>query len=326
MGSTFRWDESYESYRYDKFPIRCRRCENNNRKESRMKRTLKTLCWFAKDHAPNYWDIYPKMVTVTLPSEPLDLHDELYNYDLVKESQLRAVIAGWKKFRKYYELIMLGGTYVVEITTKVNFDREKGNWFAPKFHAHIHAVVQMPYLDSKKGLLQAFSESGRKFGLGLVHVKGKPKGEPAYKYYRNIGNYLSKYITKGRRRQNPFGKLIGYRPPPVIVHYGKKSNAIKTTLQHWHRLNAVGSGIYRRCIADILFRSMAFCVYCKSQTLPPISRRFNQQYACSHDTKSGTCLRRRYCSYCFSTTKYMGSTQCLEKGLRIMEGPTERCV
>lgn len=209
------WKETFESYRFDKYPIRCRRCERVNKSRTRMKRTLAKLAPLCLALAPadKPWDKYAKMVTAPLPSEPLTVKEECLHYEDVYNSQLLQLRKYWKKFRRYYKNLMKGGTYVVEVTHKVNFDRDKGPWFATKFHFHIHAVVAMPYLSSKNGSLQAFSNSGPKFGLGLVHVRGKPYGIPPWEYSKHLGNYICKYFTKQTWRASPFGMLIGYVPP-----------------------------------------------------------------------------------------------------------------
>lgn len=209
------YHESLRDYHLDRFAVRCRRCERVNKSRTRMKRTLRKLAPLCKElaHSSRPWDKYAKMVTATLPSEPLTLEQELFEYDAIFQSQLQVLRKRWNKFRRHYKNLMLAGTYVPEVTVKVNFDRSKGAWFAPKFHHHIHAVVQMPFLDHKSGRLQAFSESGKKFGLGLVHVRGKPYKVKPWDYTDHLGNYLCKYFTKDKFRACPFGKLIGYVPP-----------------------------------------------------------------------------------------------------------------
>ena len=64
-----------------------------------------------------------------------------------------------------------------------------------KYHAHVHAVVVMPYIPPKA--LPAFSEIGLKFGLGRIHIRGKDKSYKRSKDYKShLASYLSKYITK----------------------------------------------------------------------------------------------------------------------------------
>lgn len=283
----FRWDETFESYRFDKFPIRCRKCERVKKRKDRMKRTLNRLSFFCIENAPpdKPWDKYAKMVTVTLPSE--------FDDSRRPEEQIKELFTAFTKFRRFYEKIGIikGGTFNIEITSRINLLDPEIPWFAMKFHAHIHAVVCMPYLDSKNGTLQAFSQSGLKFGLGLVHVRGKPYDVPPWKYHLHLGNYIAKYITKSGRRASPFGKMfMGYKIPPVMIHYGQESNASKTNLQLLNRNALSNQWAYRRTRTHILSRSLAFCQYCQSQVNAPRKDGANQQHESSYDSSYFRCL------------------------------------
>lgn len=156
---------------------------------------------------------YPKMVTISLPSIP----DDPRSF----QEQLKELKRKWIKFRKYYQKLGIfhGGIYVIECTHKVNFDRDKGNWFGVKYHVHIHAAIVMPFFNRHR--LLAFSDSGVKFGLGRASVTGRPTDLKEGEHYspaQHLAHYLSKYITKGSvgNRCSNFGKLIGYRHNPAL--------------------------------------------------------------------------------------------------------------
>ncbi len=83
----------------------------------------------------------------------------------------------------------------MEVTHKINFDREKGNWFGVKFHVHIHAAVLMGYLPP--AAFTKFAELPLAFGLGRANIVVRQRGENYGKYKSHLANYMAKYITKG---------------------------------------------------------------------------------------------------------------------------------
>ncbi len=168
----------------DKYPNRCRTCERNKKRFQRMKRSIQKLYDISFDKYRTYG--YPKMLTVGLPSK---WNDDRHHKDQVKELKKR-----FKKLRQellHYQVE--GGIFQVELTQKVRFDNDL--YGEEKYHAHVHAVVVMPYIPPKA--LPAFSEIGLKFGLGRIHIRGKDKSYKRSKDYKShLASYLSKYITK----------------------------------------------------------------------------------------------------------------------------------
>lgn len=187
----------------DRYPVRCTPCDTHYRRYKRTKRSLERVINMAMEYRQGY----PKMVTLTLPSVPDDPR--------TLEAQLRELKLKWTRFRKHWVKtgLWLGGMYCTESTLKVNFDRTKGAWFGIKHHAHIHAVVVMPFF--QKNELIKFSESAHEFGLGRASVRGRPKGLAGSEFVRHLAHYMSKYVTKGHVgvRSANFGKIIGYPWP-----------------------------------------------------------------------------------------------------------------
>ncbi len=176
-----------------KYPNRCFLCDRNRKRHSRMWKALEILDNWNKHLEKNLGP--PKMYTVGLISVPDDPR--------TLEEQILEIKSKWKHLRNHlleeYPNTWKGGISNVEVTHKVNFDREKGNWFGIKYHVHIHAAVLMKYLPP--AAFEQFSAIPRAFGLGFANIVSRQRGED-YKAYRgHLANYLAKYITKGILKQ-----------------------------------------------------------------------------------------------------------------------------
>ena len=205
----------------DFVPLRCSSCNKKKCKEDNAKRRMKMLdgyCWEARaQHA--------KMITIGLVSSWGDTRSKFHQ---LKELRLK-----WKRLRDYLidNGYITGGTYVTEVTQKVTFDGTWTRWDREsatyvdtvvgepdpyglvKFHAHVHAVVDMPHY--RGAALAAFCDLGPKFGLGRISVTFAKRGSSGWANVQNQANYLAKYITKDIDcgRQATFGKFIGYKLP-----------------------------------------------------------------------------------------------------------------
>ncbi len=166
-----------------------------------MKKSLQRLTDYSMDKHFGW----PKMLTVALPSEYGDARS--------KQEQIAELRKKWRKLRKVLEerAGIDAGISVVECTTKVDFSQDL--YGIPKYHAHIHAAVCMPFMQ-KDEFVELCSTAGEDVGLGRLNIVGRKTSSKDYKSH--LANYLSKYLSKSNDTGNAsnFGKLIGYRSPP----------------------------------------------------------------------------------------------------------------
>ena len=176
-----------------KYPDRCYKCDAQRKRLSRMRKALEELDWYNKSLARPAG--VPKMVTIGLPSVPDDPR--------TLEEQIQELKVKWKIFRNYLLERMpatwIGGISNVEVTTRINFDLEKGPWFGVKHHAHIHSAVLLRWMP-KEALIE-FCSLPLKFGLGRANITSYQRGQSYKDYKWHLSNYMAKYITKGNIRQ-----------------------------------------------------------------------------------------------------------------------------
>ena len=185
--------EAFKSIEVGKYPNRCRDCDKNRKRHSRMWNNLRVL-----DNWNHYLEANlgpPKMYTVGLISIPDDPR--------TLEEQILEIKSKWKNLRNHllenYQGIFKGGISNVEVTHKINFDRSKGNWFGVKYHVHIHAAILMKYIPGEKFI--EFAELPLDHGLGRANIVSRQKGDDWKKYRSHLANYLAKYISKGDLKQ-----------------------------------------------------------------------------------------------------------------------------
>jgi len=205
----------------DFVPLRCPSCNKKKCKEDNAERTMTRLSSYSWERRGQH----SKMITIGLVSS--------WNDTRTKFHQLKELRQRWKRLRDYLIAMgfITGGSYVTEVTQKVTFDgtvtywdRDQGEYVEHvvgdvdpyglvKFHAHIHAVVDMHHY--RGAALAKFSELGYKFGLGRISVTFAKPGDSGWSTVKNQANYLAKYITKDIDcgRQATFGKFIGFKPP-----------------------------------------------------------------------------------------------------------------
>lgn len=215
----------------DYYPERCPPCNRKHCKYTNTKLRMGVLseyCWKRRGQ-------HAKMITIGLPSS--------WGDSRTKFSQLQELRQKWKRLRTFLVAnhFITGGTYVTEVTQKVTFDGTVRYWDSKekeysehtvgdvdpyglvKFHAHIHAVVDMPAL--RGAGLAAFSELGAKFGLGRISVTYAKKGENGWQTVANQAKYLAKYISKDIDcgRQATFGAtFIGFKLPKEQIWRDEK--------------------------------------------------------------------------------------------------------
>jgi hypothetical protein len=149
----------------------------------------------------------PKLITFALPS-----------VETIESDSSIQVKALEKLLPKARELLtkngVLGGTYVIECTTRLIWSDlavEKQMW---KHHAHVHMVAIAPGVHRSK--LKDFCEMLMPLGLGRINYKA-PKGKwveyPGVKFYltaeKQVAKYIGKYLVKDQRSSRTFGVLRG---------------------------------------------------------------------------------------------------------------------
>ncbi len=175
----YKWKET------DRYPNRCKECEKIKKRFQRMKRAIQKLYDITFNKYRTYG--YPKMMTVGLPSQ--------WNDTRSKNEQIMELKKKFRILRKdLLNYQIEGGVFSVECTQKVRFENDI--YGEEKYHAHIHAVVIMPWIPPKA--LPDFCAIGLKHGLGRMNIKGKTNGDydRPMDYKSHLASYLSKYITK----------------------------------------------------------------------------------------------------------------------------------
>jgi len=195
-----------------RWPVRCRSCDTENRRYHRMVRRLKRI-YNMSEGIGQFHPILrmPKLITFALPSV------ETIESDGEGEVQKLE-----KLLPKARELLtrhgVLGGTYVIECTTRLIWSDlavEKQMW---KHHAHVHMVGIAPAINRSK--LKEFCEMLMPLGLGRINYKA-PKGKwiefPGVKFYltaeKQVAKYIGKYLVKDQRSSRTFGVLRGSEQP-----------------------------------------------------------------------------------------------------------------
>ena len=150
----------------------------------------------------------PKLITFALPSiETIESDGE------PEVKKLEKLLP--KAREKLTSHGILGGTYVIECTTRLiwsDLAMEPQMW---KHHAHVHMVAVAPYMNGKKKLKE-FCACLLDLGLGRINYKA-PKGKwvefPGVRFYltaeKQVAKYIGKYLVKDQRSSRTFGILRG---------------------------------------------------------------------------------------------------------------------
>jgi len=149
----------------------------------------------------------PKLITFALPSVETIESDS--------SSEIKKLEKLLPKARSLLtENGVLGGTYVIECTTRLivsDLAVEEQMW---KHHAHVHMVAVAPGIHRSK--LKDFCEMLMPLGLGRINYKA-PKGKwieyPGVRFYltaeKQVAKYIGKYLVKDQRSSRTFGVLRG---------------------------------------------------------------------------------------------------------------------
>lgn len=177
------------------FPHRCTNCNTLQRRYQRMRKRLDKI-WKLSYVIGERKYARPKLLTFALPSVQTELATN--KIELKKLNKLMP-----KAIEKLKSNGILGGTFVVECTTRLIWSDlvvEKQQW---KHHAHVHMVGIAPYVHKTK--LASFCEMLLPLGLGRINYVapgGKWKDAKA-----KVASYISKYLVKDKRSSRTWGIL-----------------------------------------------------------------------------------------------------------------------
>ena len=191
-----------------RWPVRCRSCDTENRRYHRMVKRLKRI-YAMSEGIGQFLPIMrmPKLITFALPSvETIESEAE------VEIKKLEKLLPAARSLLTKNGV--LGGTYVIECTTRLIWSDlavEEQMW---KHHAHVHMVAVAPGVHRTK--LKDFCEMLMPLGLGRINYKA-PKGKwieyPGVRFYltaeKQVAKYISKYLVKDQRSSRTFGVLRG---------------------------------------------------------------------------------------------------------------------
>ena len=169
-------------------PSRCNACKARYRRSTRMKKRIKRIMEICEELPTGYK--VPKLLTFALPVSTSDF----YSDRTVLIDELNQLLPAARKILKKNHII--GGTFVIECTSRLMPMDDGGSVFQWKHHPHVHMVCIGKYQKD----IQEFSKCLMPIGLGRINYE-------ATKSKRKIGNYLSKYLVKDNQRSRTWGVL-----------------------------------------------------------------------------------------------------------------------
>ena len=175
-----------------RFPIRCRQCDTEKKRNTRRRKAIGKVFGMSAgigSFRPTY--NYPKLITFALPNAEfnatLSRRDELIQE---MNSKLPGAIKSLMKSGT------LGGTYVMECTTRLIWTDLATEKQMYKHHPHVHMVAVSRFVHYKK--LPKYCEQLLDLGLGRINLE-------APRNARKVSNYISKYLAKEGFRHRTFG-------------------------------------------------------------------------------------------------------------------------
>ena len=177
-----------------RYPKRCNTCEAAKKRNSRLGKSIARVfgmsagigCFY-----PSY--NYPKLITFAL------LHDYYSTNDPIDDrarliEELNSKLPGALKLLKSKGT--LGGTFVLECSTKLiwsDLATEPQMW---RHHPHVHMVAVSNFVHWKK--LPGYCELLIPLGLGRIHLQAPRSSKP-------VARYIGKYLAKDGFRARTFG-------------------------------------------------------------------------------------------------------------------------
>ena len=197
-----------------KYPKRCRNCDTEKKRNTRRKKAIaRVFGMSAGIGAFRSTYNYPKLITFALPNAE-------YNATLSRRNELIAIMN--KKLPRAIRTLMksgtLGGTYVMECTTRLIWTDLATEEQMYKHHPHVHIVAVSNFVHYKK--LKKYNEQLMDQGLGRINLE-------APRNARKVSNYISKYLAKEGFRHRTFGimrKVDKFEPDCRCKHEDMQIN------------------------------------------------------------------------------------------------------
>ncbi len=174
-------------------PSRCKECDGMYTRYKRMQRRTRKIWDFTMSMPDRKYKL-PKLITFNLDSGASENAHPETEMKLLK-----------KKMRQAKEILkttagVLGGTYVLESTSKIYGLRSGEDWvkdnsfMAFSHHAHCHMVAVAPYHKDQTLINHILNP----IGLGNINYL-------AVKHRKEVASYITKYLTKGKTRSVTWG-------------------------------------------------------------------------------------------------------------------------
>ena len=176
------------------YPHRCTACNTAQRRYQRMNKRLDKIWKLSFTLDRKYRR--PKLITFALPSVNTLSHSP--------ESELKKLNRLLPKARSILDDYgVLGGTFVLECTTRLIWTDLATSPQVWKHHAHVHMVAIAPFLPLDQ--LKEFSKCLLPIGLGRINYEA-PQG-----YWKTakkaVARYITKYLIKDNLSSRTFGIL-----------------------------------------------------------------------------------------------------------------------
>lgn len=194
-----RTDPNHPKYGYLtsinlKYPKRCNSCEAAKKRNSRLGRSIARVFGMSAGIGSFYPSYnYPKLITFALLHDYYSTNDPIDDRTrLVKE--LNSKLPGAIKLLKSKGT--LGGTFVLECSTKLiwsDLATEPQMW---RHHPHVHMVAVSNFVHWKK--LVDYCAMLIPLGLGRINLKAPRSSKP-------VARYIGKYLAKDGFRARTFG-------------------------------------------------------------------------------------------------------------------------
>ena len=179
-----------------RFPHRCKSCEAAKKRTSRLKKSITRVFGMSAGigaFLPTY--NFPKLITFALI-------DDYYSSGNPSADRSKLIQKLNSKLPKVWKLLgskgTLGGTFVLECSTRLiwsDLATEPQMW---RHHPHVHCVAVSNFVHHSK--LVEYCESLLPLGLGRINLKAPKSSKP-------VANYIGKYLAKDGFRARTFGVM-----------------------------------------------------------------------------------------------------------------------
>ncbi len=194
-----RVDPNHKLYGYEKsinlrYPMRCRECETKKKRAKRLSVSIGKVFNMSAGIGSFYQTYnYPKLITFALIDDYYQTGEPYEDRKLLIEKMDKLLPGAIKLLKKRGTL---GGTFVMECSTKLvwsDLATEPQMW---RHHPHVHMVAVSNFVHHTK--LKQYSEMLLPMGLGRINLKAPKSAKP-------VASYIGKYLAKDGFRARTFG-------------------------------------------------------------------------------------------------------------------------